>query len=71
MSLIILTEQERDRFAAYCRQEAENHDKMSKQMEKLGGLPAGPKRERHKAIAFLLVAHEVDPDSYETQTISG
>lgn len=59
--MINLTDQERDNFAAYCRQEFESASAMAEQAKKLG--PAGSnlgdviaKKYRTEAMAFAIVA---------------
>lgn len=71
--MVNLTAQEREKFAAYCRQEAESADAMAKQMAK-GGMPppvmeAMAKKYRTEAMAHAMVAKylvsweemEIDP----------
>lgn len=40
MTLLLLTDQERDKFVAYCWQEVRTANEMAKQMEK-SGMPLG------------------------------
>lgn len=59
MPLILLTQQERDKFAAYLLQEAESDDGMAKQMEKLKGHEAMVKRLRQRGAIYAIVAKEL------------
>ena len=66
--LIILTEEERRRFADYCRQEAETHAKLKRQMGHLPGVFSG--REEAKAAAFVIVSREIDPEAWESVEVA-
>ena len=66
--MIVLTDEERSRFSAFCYQEARQHGQMAKQMEHLGGFG---EREKQRAAAFTIVAKEIDPAEWESTTIKG
>ena len=70
--MITLTDAQRKLFASYCYQEAEQCVGLAKQFDDLGG-PVGEKmakRRRDMSAAFALVGAEVDPASWERETIS-
>lgn len=68
---IFLSDQERERFALYCAEQAKQHVQLAKQvleipspiMEKLAA------RERTKAKAFIMVSAEIDPANWEQVSI--
>ena len=64
--MIILSESERAHFAAYCKQEAHQHDQMAQQMKKIGAID---KLERVRAVAFATVGAYIDPENWETVTV--
>ena len=66
-SALLITEDERRRFAAFCHASALNYHKMSK----LIGFEPAAERERQKAAAFKIVACEIDPENRETETVRG
>ena len=59
MSIISLTQQERDKFAFWLEQEAKSDDDMSKQLENLKGNEVMVKRMRQRATIFSIVATEL------------
>ena len=69
MSVIILTSEERKRFAAYLEQEANTNNLLAKQMDKIG--PHGKimsEEMRSKALASIIIARELM--SWEEQNIT-
>lgn len=67
---IMLTQAERDKFAAYLEQDARSDDQMGTQMEKLGGpMAIMAKRYKAKAAAKLVVAMELR--SIEDMSVGG
>ena len=72
VDLINLTDQERDKFAAYCRQEAESANMMAEQMAK-GKMPSAvmdsvSKKYRTEAAAHMIVGKYLA--SWQKLTIS-
>lgn len=69
--MIKLTDEERRKFAAYCKQEAISFDSFAEQFKKIPGLANSlGSRERNKAAAFAIVGAEIDPDNWEKMTIT-
>ena len=60
MTRLLLTDQERQRFSAWLRAEAEGHVGMAKQMEELPNMAPMALRERQRAAAKTLIAMELD-----------
>lgn len=67
MSGLLLTDQERIRFADWLRREVNSHREIIKQMEKLPSMAPVIEREKQRAAAKLLVAIELQ--SIETMTV--
>lgn len=70
--MIVLTNAEREHFAAYARQEAESADMMAKQATKALSDSVGEaigKKYRTEAVAFMMVAEYLT--SGEEMTIGG
>ena len=68
VEVIKLSDEERYRFTAYCKQEAEQCEMLAKKMGKLPPLLAKmSQRERNKAAAFAIVGSEINPDNWERQ----
>jgi len=59
LSLIILTDQERIRFAAYLEQEAATSDGLADQMDKLGGIGRLAEMYRTMAAAAQIIAKDL------------
>lgn len=57
--IITLTQEERDKFAAWLEQNAKSDDAMAEQMTKMGGLDMVVKRMKQRAALYSLVAHEL------------
>jgi hypothetical protein len=53
---MILTDQEREKFAAWCRQEAATNDQFAKQLAAMRGMDAIAKRKRAETVALTFVA---------------
>lgn len=65
--LISLTDEERQRFKAYCEQEARSEGAMAKQLATMmGDDDPGTKLLRQRVVALILVAKYLD---VETQTL--
>lgn len=67
--MINLTAQERERFAAYCRQEAESANEMANQMEKSHIPEVAVKKYRTEAVAHAIVGKYLT--SGEEMTVGG
>lgn len=65
--MILLTKEERIRFATHCQLEAESYEGMAKQMEKLPNMEPMVKHQRRYAFAYAIVAKHLL--SQEEQTI--
>lgn len=57
--VVWLSQEERNKFATWLRQEAETDDGMSKELEKLSGHDPMVKLMKTRAVMFLLVAKEL------------
>ena len=64
---IVLTNAERKKFAAYCEQESKFAQQRAENLSHLT-VQFGS-RERQTALAFAVVANEINPDSWEEQVI--
>ena len=67
--MIQLSDEERTRFAQYCRQEAESFEGLARQMESIKTPDVLIKRERTLAIAFSIVGERIDPENWERQSV--
>lgn len=67
--IILLTQEERDKFTLWLRQQATNMDGIKEQMAKLPGLEAMIKRETQRSIAYRIVAYDLE--NTESMTIGG
>jgi len=58
---MLLTKEEREKFAAYLQQDAESSDAMAKQFDKMSSpvVREMAKRERSYAAACLLIIHKL------------
>ena len=73
---MLLTQQERDKFATYLEQQAHDSEQLAKQMEKLPGsfLPQNINLMRNEAVAYAYVAarlRAVEEQTIEPQTPAG
>lgn len=59
MSGLLLTDAERERFAAYLEREAASNEAMARQMEQIKVPEAVIKRERLKALAARMIAENL------------
>ena len=66
--MIILTRDERTKFAAYCTQESDTEAAMADQMEKLNGHDRMVKHLKIKGASFGVVAAELSKE-YESMTV--
>ena len=57
--LIVLTDQERDKFGAYLLQEAESSNALAEQMEKAGVPVPVIKKFKTEVAAFLIVRRQI------------
>ena len=69
-ALIKLDREQQILFTEYCRQEAKFSDERAKQMETLS-IKEMMKREKSKAVAFIIVANEIGPANWESVTVEG
>ena len=69
MAIFLLSREERLRFAAWCRHEADSNAGLAKQAEKLNAIPGLMAMLRGKEAAMRVVAKELE--SVEEQTIGG
>jgi hypothetical protein len=59
--MMLLTDEERRKFAAYLKQNAESGRLIIEQFEKVGGVASMlVAREKQKCAAYLIVARELD-----------
>jgi hypothetical protein len=58
--MITLTKEERLKFAAYLRQEAESADAMARQANTMDGLDMVVKKYRTQAMSCILVAKDLE-----------
>ena len=65
--MVMLTKEERVRFAAWLRQEAASNDALATQADKMDGLGFIVKQYRQKVLAATIMAVELD--KIEDQTI--
>ena len=66
--MIVFDDNDRRKIAAYCHEQAEQHSTLAKEIESLGESQfhaVMAKKERAKALAFNVVAAEIDPESYD------
>jgi hypothetical protein len=56
---LLLSRDERQRFAEYCKRESETLEGMAKQMDQIKTIPQMIQRERNLALAYALVAHHL------------
>ena len=66
---MLLTDEERAKFAAWCRNEANSTHAIVDQMKAMPGVEALTKQKRIEAMACLVVAGILG--SFESQTIKG
>ena len=66
---LVLTDKDRKKFAAYCAQESEFAQQRAENLSHLNAQFGS--RERQLALAFAVVSHEINPNSWEEQTVEG
>lgn len=66
---MLLTDQERERFAEYCRQNADSSRQLVEQLEKMPGLAALAKQQKIQQMAFSVVYTILK--NTESQTLGG
>ena len=68
---MLLTQQERDKFILWLKQQADTMDGMKEQMAKLGGpaMDVMIKRERQRSIAYRIVVSDLE--NTESMSIGG
>lgn len=66
---IVLTDQERDRFAAFCRQNAQSTAQIIKQMEAMPGMELMVKKLAVEMKSYAIVAEHLEKT--ESQTLKG
>lgn len=69
MSGRLLEPEERRRFSRYCRENSESCDALAKQLDVMPHLQAVAKHNRTRAIAYAIVANDLD--AVEDVTLSG
>ena len=71
MTELNLSREERIRFFEYCTRESEQYKAMAEQMKKLSGNVSEilAKREKQKAVAYAIVAQDIDPSKWEGMSI--
>lgn len=67
--ILFLTQEEKDKFILWLRQQATNMDEIKEQMAKVGGLNFMIKRETQRSIAYRVVAYDLE--NTESITIGG
>lgn len=65
----LLEPEERQRFAGYCRENAESCDAMARQMDAMPHIEAVARLNRMKAMAYTIVANDLE--SVEDECIFG
>lgn len=58
--IIMLSDEERIRFARYCEGESHSAEEIAKQCDKLGGVNLLSKKFRAEALAFKVIAHKLN-----------
>lgn len=64
--IIMLSDEERIRFARYCEAESISAAEMAKQCDKLSGMILISKKYRAESLAFKVIAHILN----DTETVS-